>query len=357
MEQNSQESQIILTKEKKALRNERVLLIVLVIMLIGALMISLGFGRYSIPIEQLFRVLGQKISGKTPLPEDKEADLVLFLIRLPRLLLNIMVGAALSVSGASFQGLFRNPMVSPGILGVSSAAGAGAALAILLNMNTLGVNLTAFFFGIGAVLLVMLLSRLVRHGGGALIVMVLSGVVISSIFRALTSLAKYVADADKKLPEITFWLMGSFAKSGNARNVVVMGIALLLGVAPLMAMRRRMNVLTFSEDEAQSMGVNVKRMRYLIIICSTLLTATSVCLCGTIEWIGLIIPHITRLMVGPNYRILLPASMLSGSIFMVVVDNFCRSIIPGELPIGVVTSLIGAPMFIYMLFKSRRELT
>ena len=341
--------------QKRNTQRERVILIVLFFTLIATILISLTIGRYGMPLRQILEVFAQRIAGQGVSEANKEANLVLFVIRIPRILLTIMVGAALSASGASFQGLFKNPMVSPDILGVSSAAGAGAALGILVGFPSAGVNLIAFGFGVGAVLLVLLLAKTIGRGNSTLLVMVLSGVVVSSIFRALTSLAKYVADADNKLPEITFWLMGSFAKSGSRNSVLIMLVALVLGATPLLALRWRMNVLSFGEEEAKAMGINISRMRIIIVACSTLLTASSVCLCGSIEWVGLIMPHIARLFVGPNYRVLLPTAMLGGGIFMLVVDNFCRAIIPGELPVGIVTALIGAPLFIYMLFKGRRS--
>lgn len=334
-------------------RKERWVLAVLCLVLALTVAASLTIGRYGVPLGQVAGILGQRFGGQGVAEANREANLVLFVIRIPRILLAMMVGAALSASGAAFQGLFKNPMVSPDILGVSSAAGAGAALSILIGLSSLGVNLLAFLFGVSAVILVLLLAKAIGRGSGSLLIMVLSGVVVSSVFRALTSLAKYVADSDNKLPEITFWLMGSFAKSGSANNVLIMLTALLLGATPLLALRWRMNVLSFGEEEARAMGINTGQLRVVIVACSTLLTASSVCLCGSIEWVGLIMPHITRLMVGPNYRILLPASMLSGAIFMLSVDNICRAIIPGELPVGIVTSLIGAPLFIYMLFKGR----
>ena len=355
IEKNSETASTIIQTNKNSGKKERFVLIALVLVLAATVLISLTIGRYGVPPRQIFEILAQHLSGQGISEANKEANLVLSVIRIPRIMLTIMVGAALSASGASFQGLFKNPMVSPDILGVSSAAGAGAALGILIGLPSAGVNIVAFGFGVGAVLLVLLLAKTIGRGNSTLLVMVLSGVVVSSIFRALTSLAKYVADADNKLPEITFWLMGSFAKSGSRNSVIIMLIALVLGATPLLALRWRMNVLSFGEEEAKAMGVNINQMRIIIVACSTLLTASSVCLCGSIEWVGLIMPHISRLFVGPNYRILLPTAMLGGGIFMLVVDNFCRAIIPGELPVGIVTALIGAPLFIYMLFKGRRS--
>jgi iron complex transport system permease protein len=286
------------------------------------------------------------------------ANAVLFALRVPRILLALTVGAALALSGASYQSLFQNPMVSQDILGVTHGAGVGAAVGILLNFPTLGIHLTSFFFGIGAVILVLSIASLVGRGSGrgALTILVLTGMVITFFFQSLTSLTKYVADSDNKLPEITFWLMGSFARSNSYRNVIIMATVLFFGAVPLFALRWRINVLSFGDEEATTMGVNVKLTRRLVIICSTMMTASAVCLCGTISWVGLVIPHIIRLIAGPNNDTLFPASMLAGGLFLIIVDNFSRAIVPGELPVSILTSMIGAPLFIYMLFQGRREL-
>ncbi len=266
-----------------------------------------------------------------------------------------MAGAALSASGAAYQGMFRNPMVSPDILGVSSGAAVGAALGLLLDLPSMAVHLLSFLFGVAAVLLVMFLAKVIGRGNGTLVIMVLSGTVISSVFSSMTSLIKYVADTDEKLPEITFWLMGSFARASSYSNMVMMGIGLLAGGGILLLLRWKINGMAFGEDEARALGINTVRVRTAVILSSTLLTAMTVCICGTIGWVGLIIPHITRLLVGPNYKSLMPISMLGGACFMLLVDNAARTIVPGELPISILTSLIGAPLFIYMLFKGRRD--
>lgn len=327
-------------------------LIVAILLVIG---ISLSLGQYSIPLYQIRDLFISQITQQPLDAAEQKAATVLFLIRIPRIILALLVGAALSASGAAYQGVFKNPMVSPDILGVAGGAGVGAAIALLLDFPTIGVHLFSFLFGIGAVSLVLMLSRLVGKSQGTLLIMVLSGVVISSIFSALTSLIKYLADANDKLPEITFWLMGSFARSGSYQNILIMGLVLIVGGIPLLLYRWQMNVLTFGDEEAQSLGIDVKKTRFIIICCASLLTASSVCLCGTIGWVGLIMPHITRMLVGPNYKVLLPITLLSGGLFMLIVDNVARLLVPGELPIGILTALIGAPLFIYMLFKGRSD--
>ena len=335
-------------------KRETAIIFILCIGLVILIVASVGVGRYSIELSQIPEIFRQWLIGNIE-EENKKAITVLFVIRIPRILLALLTGAGLAASGAAYQGLFQNPMVSPDILGVSSGASVGAALALLLGASSGMVHITAFVFGIMAVGLVMMISHVVTGGNGRILVMVLAGTVISSVFSAFTSLIKYVADTDEKLPAITFWLMGSFAKSGSYANVKIMIIVSIIGLFPLLALRWNINALSFGEEEAASLGVNVKRTRNIIIFSSTLLTASSICICGMVGWVGLIMPHISRLLVGPNYGKMLPVTILSGAFFMLLVDNVSRVIIPGELPIGILTSLIGAPLFIYLLFRGRKE--
>ncbi|MGD9474269.1 MAG: FecCD family ABC transporter permease [Eubacteriaceae bacterium] len=343
------------SKKNRVINRNQIIGLILIFLILLVSLISVSLGEYAISLSQIKEIIQAYITGQTLSAENQTASTVLFLIRIPRIILAIMIGAALSASGAAYQGIFKNPMVSPDILGVTGGAGVGAAIALLFDFPTLGVHALSFLFGIGAVSLVLILSRLVGKNQGTLLIMVLSGVVISSIFSALTSLIKYLADADDKLPEITFWLMGSFARSGNYQNILIMTVILLIAGTPLFLTRWQMNVMSFGDEEAQSLGIDVRKTRLLIIGCASLLTASSVCLCGTIGWVGLIMPHITRMLVGPNYKSLLPITLLSGGLFMLIVDNVARLVVPGELPIGILTSLIGAPLFIYMLFKGRSD--
>lgn len=330
-------------------------IIVLAILLVVLAFVSFMAGTYSLSPSEIFETIGAYLSGNTG-TDDQQAIAVLFSIRLPRVLLAAMVGAALAVSGAAYQGVFRNPMVSPDILGVSNSASVGVALGLLLGLPTVAVHGLSFAFGIMAVLLVLSIAHAVGgRSGNTTIVMILSGIVIGSIGSALLSLIKYVADPDNVLPAITYWLMGSFARSGNATNIIIMFVLLLIGAGALLLLRWKLNVLTFGEEEARSLGVDVRRTRIAIILAATLMTSASVCLCGVIGWVGLIIPHIVRLLMGPNYRSLLPVSMLTGATFMLAVDDVARVLVAGELPVGVLTALIGAPLFIYMLFKGRNQ--
>ena len=324
------------------------------VLLVFLMLWSMTIGAYDLTIPDALQAIGGALGLCDP-PENTKVTAVLLVIRLPRVLLTAIVGAALAVSGAAYQGLFKNPMVAPDILGVSSGAGTGAALAILLCFGSIGVQVTAFAFGLGAVLIVLAIARAFGRNGNSLVIMILAGTVISSVFSAMTSLAKYVADTDDKLPQITYWLMGSFARAGAMRNVAIMGVVLLVAGGIMMAMRWRINVMAFGEEEARTMGVNVRATRNVLILCSTMLTSVAVCLCGTIGWVGLIIPHIMRLATGPNYKSLIPLSMLGGACFMVVVDDLARTLVSAELPVGILTSLIGAPLFIYMLVRGRKE--
>lgn len=335
-------------------KRDKGIMFILMIALLVLIIVSVGVGRYSIALNEIPTILYQGITGELD-ADSRKALIVLTVIRIPRIILAMLTGAALSASGAAYQGLFQNPMVSPDILGVSSGASVGAAVALLLDFPSAMVHVTAFLAGILAVCLVAMISRVVTGGNGRVLVMVLSGTVISSVFSALTSLIKYVADTDEKLPAITFWLMGSFAKNNSYTNVRIMLIVSIIGLLPLLALRWNINALSFGEDEASSLGVNVIQTRNLIIFSSTLLTASSICICGMVGWVGLIMPHISRLLTGANYGKMLPVSILSGAIFMLLVDNVSRVIIPGELPVGILTSLIGAPLFIYLLFSGRKE--
>ncbi|AKB59555.1 Vitamin B12 ABC transporter, permease component BtuC [Methanosarcina barkeri 227] len=275
---------------------------------------------------------------------------VLFNVRLPRILAALLVGAALSIAGASFQGIFRNPLVSPYILGVGSGAGFGACLAILLWNNYLMIQLTAFAFGLLAMFIAISMGK-VSKGTGTL-VFVLSGIIVSSIFTALTSLAKYVADPYDQLPEIVFWLMGSLA-SVRYGDLLYILLPIFIGTLVLFLFRWRINILSLGDEEAKALGTDVEKTRLVIIVCATLVTSAAVSISGVIGWVGLVVPHISRMIVGPNYSRLLPMSMIIGASFMLVVDDLSRTIVATEIPLGILTSLVGAPVFAYLIKKGR----
>lgn len=321
------------------------------IILILVFFISFGIGRYPVNVVQLLKVLSSKI-----FPIDKDwpdtINTIVFQVRLPRIIGAMLVGTSLSLSGAVYQGMFKNPLVSPDILGVSSGAAFGAALAIYLSFNTVGIQITSFIFGLIAVGLVYLISTKIKED--PIISLVITGVLVGSIFTALTSLIKYLADTDDKLPTITFWLMGSLA-SISPRDIKAIVLPILLGIIPLFILRWRLNVLSLEEGEAKTLGLNTARLRIIVIMCSTLMTAASVSVSGMIGWIGLVIPHLSRMIVGPDYRILLPTTLLLGSTYLLLIDNIARGLTTVEIPLGILTSLVGAPFFIILLLTNKRS--
>lgn len=314
------------------------------------LFLSVSLGRYAVSLrditELLFRREAFLAQGGR---EAQNAASTLFNIRLPRIAAAALIGAALSAAGVSYQGMFRNPMVSPDILGASTGAGFGAALAILLGAGYFMVSVSAFIFGLAAVFIAYFVSRMTRRKNQTL-AMILAGMVVSSLFQAATSLVKLAADAEDKLPAIIYWLMGSLSsvKPVDLRFLV---IPMAVGLVPLFLLRWRMNLLTVGEEEAHTMGVNTTALRLIVVLCSTLLTAASVAVSGMIGWVGLVIPHFCRMIFGYDYRRLIPASMLFGAAYLVTVDTIARVVTAQELPLGILTAFVGAPLFLYLLMK------
>lgn len=343
---------VSLSNVKKSASKERFIMAMLVIMAAAAFLISFTLGRYGISVPELLKVFLSKILGLET-TWSASIDTVIFRVRIPRILAAMLVGGALSMSGASYQGLFKNPMVSPDILGASAGAGFGAALGILLAFGIVGIQISSFLAGLGAVALTFLISTIVGKGNNTVLVLVLTGMVVSTLFSSFISMTKYLADPYSKLPAITFWLMGSLSAI-SIEDVKMIFIPIMLGTIPLMLLRWKLNVLSFGEEEAKALGINTTKVRLVIIIGSTLLTAASVSVCGMIGWIGLIIPHLARMLVGPNYKVLLPASFLIGGTFLLLVDDIARCVFPLELPLGILTSLIGAPFFMYLLIKGKK---
>lgn len=312
---------------------------------LAAVLGSLLLGRYDLSPGQLLHMLWTKVTGGAadwPLSDDK----VVFAVRLPRVAAAALVGAALAVSGAAYQGMFRNPMVSPDILGASTGAGFGAAVAILLGAGYFGISAAAFCCGLLAVAAAWLVSRLSRTN--QTVTLILAGMMISSLFSAGTSFVKLVADTQQQLPAITYWLMGSLS-SIKDKDVLFLSITVTLGMVPLLVLRWRMNLLTLGEEEAQSMGVNTRRLRGAVIVCATLLTSASVAVSGMIGWVGLVIPHFCRMLFGYDYRRLIPAGALFGASFLLIVDDIARLVTTGELPLGILTAFVGAPLFVYLI--------
>jgi iron complex transport system permease protein len=330
--------------------------IVFMIAIIAALvMIPLAFavGQFPISITEIVSLIWSKVFG-TISHAAPNADIVLFEIRGPRIAAAFMVGAALAAAGATFQNLFRNPLVSPDILGVSSGAALGAVAGIFLSLPLIAIQGFAFAGGLLAVAIIFWVGNKIR-GHDPVLTLVLSGVVIGSLLASGVALLKYLADPFNQLPAITYWLLGSFA-SVTQRDIFVAFVIIIAAAIPLFLLRWRINLLALPDDEAKALGLNVVRMRLMVIAAATLMTAASVAICGIIGWVGLVIPHAVRLLVGAEFSRLLALSMLIGGTFMLAVDTLGRSIAQTEIPPGVLTALIGAPAFIALMavtFKRR----
>ena len=307
---------------------------------------ALCIGRISYPLPEILKVLAAKCTGGAV---DKQMNIVIWSIRMPRILLAMLVGAGLSVAGCAFQSLFSNPLATPDTLGVASGTSFGAALALLLGCNLLGVQGIAFAFGILAVTLTWLSAA---GKGRGLSSVVLAGIMIGSLFSSLVSLVKFTADPETQLPAITYWLMGSLSGAGFA-SLKWGAPCIAAGILVLFLLRWQLNVLPLGEDEAKSLGSNIRLLRIVTVICATAVTASSVAMCGQVGWVGLLIPHICRMAFGNDHRAIIPASVSLGAAFLVVVDTLARSISAAEIPISVLTAIIGAPFFIILMRRSR----
>lgn len=315
--------------------------------LVGLFLFSFVLGRYDVPLSQVVKILLSPIVPMAQTWTDSMAIAVLN-VRLPRIMLACLVGCCLSAAGMSYQSVFQNPMASPDILGASSGACFGAALAILLSLGRVWIVLFAFAFSILTVMLVYITGSKTR--GSRVVNILLAGVMVSSLFSAGTSYIKLVADPSNQLPAITYWLMGSL--SGTRMSDIRFAIVpMLIGLVPLYLLRWRINLLTLGEEEARTMGVNTSHLRFTVILCATFLTAASVAVSGMIGWVGLVVPHLCRKLVGNDNRYLLPASMLFGAMFLLLVDNASRNLLATEIPIGILTAFVGAPFFLYLMTR------
>lgn len=308
---------------------------------------SFALGKYPVSPSELLRVLLGKLTGA---PKDwaDDIELVIFKIRMPRILAGALIGAGLASAGAAYQGLFRNPMVSPDVLGASAGAGFGAAFSLLLGLNFAMVSVNAFICGLLAVIVAYLISTRVKQN--PTLGMVLAGIMISSLFSSGTSYIKLIADPNNTLPLITYWLMGSIS-SIRVNELIYASVPICLGMLVLYLLRWKMNLVAVGEDEARSMGINTKVMRIIIVAASTLISSACVSISGMIGWVGLVIPHFARLAVGHDYRVMLPMSMLMGASFLMIVDNFARLLATQEIPIGILTAFVGAPFFLYLILN------
>lgn len=336
--------------------HNRIVIAGLIALLAIAAVSSICFGRFGVALPDVLSALEElfsRIMSGQPLRFDDPATSVVVNLRVPRIAAAVLVGAALASAGASYQGVFCNPMVSSDILGASAGAGFGASMAILLGFPGMGVQLAAFVGGMVAVGLTYSIANAIDRGSSGVLTLVLVGIVIQALFQAFVGCAKYMADPYSQLPEITFWLMGSLS-TVNFDDIALVAAPLAVGLITLVALRWRINVLSMGEEEASALGVNTRSLRFAIIACATLVTGSAISIAGQVGWIGLVVPHLARMLVGPNYRYLMPASLLLGGSFLLIVDCIARTLMQAEIPLGILTAIIGAPLFVFLLIRMRR---
>ena len=313
-----------------------------------AIIISLTIGAYAISPGDVVAILWARLTGQEYAADTVAASMV-WQVRLPRILAASLVGGGLSVAGAVFQGVFRNPLASPYTLGISNGAGFGAALGILLGAGMVFTQVSAIAFGLITVALTFLVaSRSTRSN----VTLVLAGMLISSLFASLVSLLKFVADPTEKLPQIVYWLMGSFSAVSYDKLLMILPLY-VVALLVLLAFRWRLNVLAVGDTEARSFGVDVQRDRRIVIVAASVIAALAVSVSGIIGWVGIVVPHLARMITGPDFRCLLPASFSLGVAYLLVIDDVCRALTSMEIPIGVVTGIIGVPVFLYFIYRRK----
>ena len=329
-----------------------VFLMVLSVLLFLAAVVALCIGQYRVAGKDVISILFSSIFGYEGTWNETMYRVVIF-SRLPRVIAAIAVGASLSIAGASYQGVFRNPLVSPDLLGVSNGACVGAATSIILGLGTIGNVTFAFIGGIAAVFLTVMFPMLINKK--STIALVLSGVIVGGFFSSILGLLKYIADSDTELAEITYWQLGSLSKVKIELLYVIIPIMIVAGLVVYL-FRWRINVISLGDKESRTLGVNLQRERGIIILCSTLLTASAICISGTIGWIGLIMPHLARMMVGQDNKKVIPASALLSSIFLIIVDTTARNLTGAEIPLGIITGFVGTPFFAFVLIKQKNNM-
>lgn len=322
----------------------------LTVVLAVAAVVSLGIGRYDIAFSRVIGILSAPIGLPAEAVTPTEANVVLT-VRLPRILLALLTGAGLALSGTALQGVFRNPLVGPQVVGVSSGAAFGGTLAILLSFPRYGLLGSAFAFGLAALVLVYALNGMVARRN--ILALVLAGVVVTGFFSALVSLLQYLADTEDKLPAMVFWLLGSFA-TANWDKLFLISAPVLAGGLLLLGLRWRINLLSMGDEDARALGVDVEPLRWLVLILVSAIVAAQVAVSGIIGWVGLVVPHLARMLVGPDHRVLLPAATVIGALYLLVIDTLARTVTGTEIPLGILTALVGTPVFALVLRQSQR---
>jgi len=319
--------------------------LLLAVLPVFAVLFSLCIGRYVVSVSDVFRCLVSRFNEGIEV--NRMSYITIWNVRLPRIILAFLAGSALSCAGLLFQSLFRNPLATPDTLGVAGGSSFGAVLSILLGLSMIPMQLLSFGAGCLAVAMTILAAK---GKDQSMNTIVLSGIIMGSLFSALVSLVKFTADQEQQLPSITYWLMGSL-QSATYSSLVIGLIPILVSTIILILLRWRLNLLLLSEDESCSSGVNMPRLRMIAILCATMLTASSISMCGQVGWVGLIVPHMCRLLFGNDHRKLLPACISFGGAFLIIVDTLARSITASEIPISILTAIIGAPFFLFLIRK------
>jgi len=331
-------------------RAPQVIIAALATLLVVVAIVSLGIGRYDIPFARVVQILWAPISAPDVPVTPTEANVV-FTVRMPRILLALLTGAGLALSGATLQGVFRNPLVGPQVVGVSSGAAFGGTLAILLSLSRYGLLGSAFAFGLSALVIVYALNGIVARRN--ILALVLAGVVVSGFFGALVSLVQYLADTEDKLPTMVFWLLGSFATANWEKFSLIAGPVVICGLL-LLGLRWRINLLSLGDEDARALGVNVEPLRWLALVLVSSIVAAQVAVSGIIGWVGLVVPHMARMLVGPDHRVMMPASLLIGALYLLIIDTIARTATGTEIPLGILTALIGTPAFVLVLKQTQR---
>jgi len=330
-------------------RSPQMIIVILAIVLVLVTISSFGIGRYDIAFARVVQILWSPISPPDVPVTPTEANVV-FTVRMPRILLALLSGAGLALSGATLQGVFRNPLVGPQVMGVSSGAAFGGTLAILLSFSRYGLLACAFVFGLSALILVYALNGIVVRRN--ILALVLAGVVVTGFFSALVSLAQYLADTEDKLPAMVFWLLGSFATANWEKLFLIAG-PVLIGSILLLGLRWRINLLSIGDQDARALGVNVEPLRWMILVLVSCIVAAQVAVSGIIGWVGLVVPHTARMMVGPDHRLMMPASLIIGALYLLIIDTVARTATGTEIPLGILTALIGTPVFALVLKQTQ----
>jgi iron complex transport system permease protein len=329
------------------IHNKKLLITALFAILCFLFVTALAFGRYQIRFTEVLGILTARFFSIQPTWSDQTAN-ILMTIRLPRICGAILAGMSLALSGAAYQSVFKNPLVSPDLLGVSAGACVGASLGILLHLGSFTIQMMALLCGLLSVAITCAVPRVLHNRSN--LMLVLSGIIVSGIMSAVQGFIKYTADAEEELPSIVYWAMGSLA-SVRAHDIIIIIPPVIIAMAVLLILRWKINLLTLDEQEAQSLGVNVSRIRGITIVCSTMLTACAVCISGTIGWIGLVVPHVGRLLAGHDNRFLMPVSALCGGIFLLIMDTMARNMTKSEIPLSILTGMFGGPLFVIILAR------